>query len=754
MIAPVAGFPADLKGSNIRNNMKIVLLQTLVFLAAFLIFQVELILGKVILPGYGGGYLIWGISLVFYQGLLFLGYFYVHVFSRRFLFAQFRVWQSALLLLSLLFLPLSVARLQSPAYALPTAVEIVQLLFMTVGFVFLVLSSISVYVQIHLHHSHLPERENPYILYAGSNLGAFMGLLTYPFLFEPNLDLSLQLHVWEFSYAVLVVLFMLVQWIIPLRVEANPGAVVRTERSRWGRWLLLSAAGSAMFLAITNELTFNFAPVPFLWILPLGIYLLTLVLSFKRTPFCPQAIQSRFYLFATIGVLLSLFKLTGNNPLEYLVMVLLGLQLPWYTLAIVAEPLLLLVLCFLFCLVCHYRLNQDKPEDPGQLTTFYLVISIGGFLGGALVNWMVPLIFNVTPEFLIAVLLAALGFSRFRPVPSLDKKYFVLSGILILALVVAWPGLKTYLPMIWNKMVTLAILGALFILFYFLQDKHFQFALVVLGLIAVLPLLDLFAVEQKGVFKKRNYYGVYKVYDEGGYRLMRHGTILHGAQILDEPGSPTPLVYYHRNSPIGEVLSTEALGLARVAMVGLGAGTLAAYARDTDRYDYFELDPLVGEMAQKYFSFISRSRGTVQMIYGDARVSLRKIDAGQYDAVIVDVFNSGSIPVHMMTVEALEDFRRVMKPGGTVFFHISNLYMNLAPVVQANAGIVGMSACIKETGSLSPPAREATVWVAVSENKQACSLLESSLQWRELRSGKPTQPWTDRYSSIFSAIMN
>ncbi|MZH02805.1 MAG: hypothetical protein F3745_05250, partial [Nitrospinae bacterium] len=334
--------------------MKVSLLKVIVFLASFLIFQIELILGKVLLPGFGGGYLVWGIAMVLFQGLLLLGYLYVHICNRLFRFDTFKKIQVGLFLISFLLFPLNVEPLKNPSYQFPPVVEIVLLLSLAISLPFLILSSISVYLQVQLSRSDLQEKENPYLLYAASNFGAFVALLTYPLIVEPALDLSTQFLVWEIIYVFLAGLFLCAQRAIsPRNFDKEEGVKFILGKDQVMRWLLLSGGGAALFLAVTNELTLNLAPVPLLWVLPLGIYLLTLVLTFKQDPFCPGIIQKSFHLSVSLIVLLFLFKVTGNQPLEYLVMMLIGLKIPWYWVALVVEPLLLLLCCFVICLVCH-----------------------------------------------------------------------------------------------------------------------------------------------------------------------------------------------------------------------------------------------------------------------------------------------------------------------------------------------------------------------------------------------------------------
>ena len=731
--------------------MTILLFQAVVFLSAFLIFQIELILGKIILPGFGGGYLVWGISMVLYQGLLFFGYLYVHLMNRWFLFINYRKWQIGFFLLSLVFLPLNVERLKAPTYSYPTVIEIIIMLSMTVGFLFFLLASLSVYTQIQLSKSSLPEKKNPYFLFASSNFGAFAALLTYPFLIEPNFEITTQLLHWEVLYAVMVLLFLTLQWKCP--PEKNEGLVKNKfsmpDGSKMRQWLLLSAAASAMFLAVTNELTFNIAPVPLLWILPLALYLLTFVLAFKKKPFCPKWIQDRFYILMSMGVLLFLFNWMDNSILSYLVMVMLRYQLSFYTLGVIVEPVLLLIICFGFCLVCHFKLNESRPESSGDLTTFYLALSIGGFLGGALVNWVVPLVFDGTLEFLLSFLLAtgALA-SRKKP---MSRNTYILWLVVFIGLVILWPLAVNHFGASSKSLFALVFITLLFILMYFLQDRPQQTFVVFAVLILVLPLLDGLKKNQSRVHKQRNYYGIYEVFDTQNYRHFKHGSTEHGAQSLNAGDKRRALTYFHDRSPVGEFLGNNPLRWSKFALIGLGAGSLAVYAGPTDTYDYYELDPLVGKIAQKYFTFIKDSRGKINLIYGDARVSLRKAKEKTYETMVIDVFNSGSIPVHLITVEAIQEYQRTMQEGGVMFFHVTNEFLDLVPIISANAESLGLMASIKRSTLSNQPEQSPTVWMALSREGMATDILKNKFGWVPVRV-QSVVPWTDRYSSIFSAL--
>lgn len=734
--------------------MRVLLLQTLVFLSSFLIFQIELILGKSILPGFGGGYMVWGITLVFYQALLFIGYGYVHLMNGRLLFTRFRMIHTYLVALSLLLLPINVDRMAEPSYQWPMVGEIVFLLTLTIGGLFFVLSTLSVYLQVHLSDSYLEARKNPYVLFAGSNLGAFAALLSYPFFWEPYFDLSEQTRAWEFAYALVVVLFIAIQLLIPIKKQDKPTGISlpSVPNSQLLKWLLLSAAPSAFFLAVTNELTLNIAPVPLLWILPLAVYLLTLVLSFKKNPFCPKWFLDYIQWFIALGIILFFFNMMGQSLME------LGHNTVanWFPehqmLARSVGPVLMLSLCFVFCLACHFRLNQAKPEDPGGLTAYYMVLSAGGFVGGFVVNWVAPWVFNLTLETLISFALGAWGLALGQKELEGKKSIFVFKFLAILGVTLMWPVLRKSIAPEGRFLVDMGSAMALLILFASLGTRLKQHAVVLAGLVVWVVVLDANFVQKQLVFKTRNHYGVHTVHEFNGFRMMKHGTTMHGAQILDPRGKNIPLTYFHPGSPMGLLLTQRQLPMQRVALMGLGAGSLAGYAKEGDEWEYFEIDPMVGYIAQNYFSFLKDNPGKVDIVYGDARVTMRKQPDQTYDAVVIDVFNSDAIPVHLLTVEAMKEYDRALKKGGVIFFHVSNRFMNLLPVIYSNAEALGWHFSFKLNPEAKPPLKAATIWGALTKYPESHEILKKEQRWLSGKIKQKIRPWTDQYSSIWPVL--
>ncbi len=731
--------------------MPILLFKSFVFLASFLLFQVELILGKSILPGFGGGYLVWGVSVVFFQGALLLGYLHVHLLSRFSSINSFSKWIGFLMVASILLMPIQADRLANPSYNLPTVIEIIILLTVTVGFPFFLLAGLSVYAQLHLASSNLSEKKNPYLLFASSNFGAFIALFTYPVLIEPNFDIPLQLTHWAVLYGITIIILLILLRSVPL-IENNSSPIWNIPKKKTlALWLLLSAAPSALFLSITNVITLEIAPVPLLWIPPLALYLLSFVLGFKAIPFCPEWISKRFYLVIFLGILLFFLKLTENSLFEFLVMVILKLKLPIYSAAIFVEPLIYLAICFFFCLVCHYRLNESKPESPNQLTTFYIVIATGGFLGGVLINWIVPLIFNHMIETLVSFLLGSLALSLIYPSKEigLKKILFLLAGFIILLTLL--PEKTEGFKNIQSQVISVGLIIFTVILLYFMNDRHKHVSYFIASVVLLAPILSNVSLRERIVFQDRNYYGLYRVFERDQFRFFQHGATLHGAQFLDPERKKQPLTYYYPESPVGEFLGNNKFNFTDFAIVGLGIGSLANYIRPQDQYDFYELDPLVGRIAKKYFDFGKDTNGKINLIYGDARLSLRKARKERYDVLIVDVFNSGSIPVHLVTQEAISEYLTVLKQKSVIIFHVSNRFIDMVPILYAVAEKLNLFSCLKIAMKVNPPEEESSTWVAMTPDIQTYNTLLKEFHWRNVKP-KKTEPWTDRYSSILSEL--
>lgn len=709
---------------------KIWLLNVIIFLAAFLLFQIELIIAKVFLPQYGGSYLVWGACVVFFQGALLLGYIFAHLIVSRLGIARYLRVHVCLLFLPLLCFPGRPLPAIFPQTQIPVVIDIFWQLMGSIGMVFFVLSTMSIIVQSWLASSELPEHSTPYTLYAVSNLGSFAAILTYPPIFEWNFDLSTQILIWRGCYVALIALNLAAFAFIRVKTEevkwVNYGAAVSTHQLI--RWFMLGAAGVIMFVSVTNIFTSEVAPIPLLWIIPLSIYLLSFVLNFKRRPWCPDWIRENLHV--TIGFSLILFFMTQKNILPFV------LELVLYSISL-----------FIICMYCQNELHHYKPGDQRKLTLFYVVISLGGFFGGIMVSWIVPLLFNSTIEYLIGFFIISMALVIGQEKSKVGF-YNIRLIVYMVVFLILWP----------MKFVGYNVFGIIFILFIFknvfteFKRKPRAFSLGLLLILFLAPLIEMFCTQHYYVYAHRNYYGIYNIYEENGVRYLVHGTTIHGAQYLNEKKQGISLTYYSANTPVGELLLSEKFTFGRIGVIGLGTGSLAAYNDRNRVMDFFELDPDVLGIVTEYFSFLWKMPGQVNYIMGDARLSMDSILPKRYDLILVDAFSGDSIPLHLLTTEAISKYREHLKDNGLILFHISNHYLNLSPVLESNADHL-RAYYSKKSNPGGKNYTFASDWVALTWNRQQQDKLVSVLKWIPAAiSAQKMRPWTDQYSNVLAVL--
>jgi spermidine synthase len=720
---------------------RLFILRLIVFLSSFLLFQIELIIGKAILPGFGGSFMVWSTCVFFFQGMLLLGYFYAHAAGRLLNPVKYAYLEMVIVIAPIILFPISLNAITAPAHRLPFAAEIGFLLVSSVGLSFFALSTISVVLQKALAATDLSESANPYFLYGTSNLGSFIALLSYPFLVEPFLDLDVQLTIWETGYATLAALLGIGLLILGRRAKAAEKPAARTTRAAANREIirrfLFAAAGSAMFLSTTNFITFDVASIPFLWVLPLSIYLLTFVLNFKQKPWRPAWLLDRFELAIIVALFLFFMTLQG------------------YIVPIGADIAGQLVILFIFCMYCQKELHESRPEAEAGLTAFYLVLAAGGFAGSALVSWIIPLVSNSMIEYVASILLAFAAISISAPRRTELKRDYAIA-LAIVPLTLLWPWTIGYFGSDKSNLVS-EVAGILFALnYYFLAGKPRAITLSLVLILLCSPYLSYFRPDRNLLFQERNFYGVYRVYDEEGKRWLRHGATLHGAQYLDPARRDEALMYYHQSAPAGELLASGIIKFHDIGIVGLGTGALSVYALPGQRMDFYELDPDMLDIAQKYFTYLHDSPGRLHFIFGDARQSLNHEKVPVYGLLILDAFSSDSIPLHLLTVQAVADYRRRLAPDGIMLFHISNRHMNFLPVLSADARAGGLLALYKSSINPVRPNPEQSEWVALTASPDKAEILVQQLGWINLQIHPlvyQTRAWTDNYSNLLAAIL-
>lgn len=694
-----------------------------IFIGAFLLFQVQPLIAKILLPFFGGGASVWTACLLFFQGALFVGYLYAHLITQ---ISQVRIQaiiHMSLLWLSLCLMPSSMV--VSSQYVIEHSGELSPLLAITlllantIGLPYLLLSATGPLLQRWLSYENT--KKTPYKLYAVSNLASLLALLSYPFFIEPLLAVSEQGTIWKISYWLFVVVISLIGFkhykknkllldFLPNEV-ANDGSEepenknLVTPKSNQGLsiflWGLLAAIGVMFLVATTNAMTQNIPPVPFLWILPLSLYLLSFILCF-HSPKC----YVRWYWFALFA--LSAFAAT--------LMFFIGTQF-----TLVSQLVIYSFILMSACMLCHGELARLKPAV-NKLTLYYLMLSLGGFLGSLFVNLVAPYFFIFFLEFLIAIWALFIAFS-----------------------------LSVYMQ---KQSVS------------HLNDGRIDTIMsrISIGLMLVLVAFYVYlngVVTQNIVASERNFYGLLSVIEvdtnKHKERRLIDGTTSHGTQLLDPELSHIPKSYYRKDT--GVALALEHLYEKpdiNVGLIGLGAGTLAAYADEDDSYYFYELNPAVETMAKNYFSYLSESKGYIDVSLGDGRVSLTReleeFGSNEYQVLVVDAFSGDAIPSHLLTVEAFELYWNHLSDNGVLAIHISNSHLDLSELVRGLAQNSGKQALSFITPPTKVDSNEAH-WVLITNNKSFINHRKvKSLQTAWPQSENDFTLWTDNYSNLLSVL--
>jgi len=717
-----------------------------VFLAAFLLFQIQPMMAKALLPAFGGSYLVWAVCMLFFQAMLLSGYLYAHLIQRRLGIFKYSRWHWLLLFLPFIVFPFKFDQFLINFSGTMPIIEILRLLLVNSGLPFLSLATASLILQSWLYTSSLAQRKNPYVLYSASNLGSMLALLSYPIIFEPLFDLKKQGHIWWVAYILLLVLYL---FCMPKKgskynIKEEKTSLVTEVSSRSLNWFLLSAAACFSLLAVTNILTFELVVVPFLWVLPLSVYLLTFVLTFKQRAWYPEWVKEAFGWCVPIGILLYLMNILGMTV---------------HPIAFILSHLAIL---FIVCMNCNGRLIQIKPDNPARLTSFYLALAAGGLAGSVLVSVVVPFISTSLVEYPLSFFIASLSLGmalalKKEPKESISfVKILLFIAVIILTFTILPKMLHDSLHLS-QKIIFCLIAFLTFMLIRRLAKQPLVMAIVVLAVAISSQWTTALSFSGKRVASFRNFYGVYTIYDVKNERYLKHGTTLHGRQYLTGPKVDTPLLYYHPTTPAGEMLSQDLFNFSDIAMIGLGPGALTAYMKSGQSVTIYELDPDNLGVAEDFFTHLkfSRENGANQkFIFGDGRVSLRKAKDASYDLLIIDAFNSGAIPVHLLTIEAFEEYFRTLRPDGFILVHISNKMLNLSPVLYNVAEKSGFYACEKDNAKNINKDAEVTFWMTLCRSERTYKRLLKDLEWvtshKKGITGK--RAWSDQYTNILNAI--
>lgn len=666
-----------------------------IFLSAFLLFLVQPLIGKLILPWFGGSASVWTTCMLFFQLILLLGYCYAHWVIRFLSPYRQSLLHGSLILIALLMMPIAASADWKPTGAENPTLRILGLLTVSIGLPYFVLSTTGPLLQAWFAR----ERAGfvPYRLFALSNFGSMLALLAYPFAVEPVLSTRWQSWLWSGLFCCFALACFLLSW------RGRYGTPIAFQHSESGSayglkdkvlWASLAACPSILMVADTSYLTTNIAPIPFIWVAPLALYLLSFILSFERNGWYRRAIFLSLFP-VSLGLLACLSTL-GINDLPIFVAMALNLSA-----------------FFIVSMVCHGELARLQPH-PGQLTAYYLMLACGGAMGGFFVGVIAPYWFNNNYEFSIGILLslfvasiAVISDVRFMP-----KKF---------------------------RAVGFAVVFDLMLIF----------GKVCIG--------GHFFVNSTDDFTMRNFYGTLRVTNkaEDGYRTLFHGPIIHGRQFVASDKQDQPTTYYSADSGAGRALRVKAEAATdrplRVGIIGLGVGTLVSYGRKGDYFRVYEIDPLVVDLARRNFSFLSRTAATTEVVLGDARLQLEREPSQQFDVLLVDAFSGDAIPIHLLTLEAFEQYFRHLKPNGILAVHISNRYLDLQPVVRAAADkMLGEMRVIDRADDPDQLVLRSR-WALIGSDKNLFAHPHLATA-TSVSSRADFRPWRDDYSSIFSIL--
>jgi SAM-dependent methyltransferase len=743
-----------------------------ILVSAFLLFQVEPVIAKIILPWFGGSAAVWTTCLLFFQIVLLLGYLYAHAVVRYLKPRTQMMLHTGLLLVSFAALPIYPKLSWKPTGGEEPTLAILTLLTLSVGLPYFLLSTTGPLIQ--AWYARRFKGAMPYRLYALSNAGSMFALISYPVLFEPVFGTHRQATIWSIAYAAFIVLCAFTALrsgndLTSAHAEDAAGEH-RPGARQYALWLALPACASVLLLATTNHLSQNVAAIPFLWVLPLSIYLLTFILCFegsgwyKRNPY----LQLLAVALASMAFADSV-DATGAVPIKILV--------PLFSMGL-----------FTCCMVCHGELARLKPH-PKYLTHFYLMISAGGAVGGLFVALIAPQFFHALYEFQIGIALCAIltlivlqgdheysWFAQLLP----PARLLIAAAAMLVAASIAYTMRGPLLDAagkvahlfsganeprgVDNEMVVVLMAACAIVALIALRGGRVKghvtaLAVEMIGLVLIgyigYHMRQLTADYRLTV---RNFYGALRVRDSGppsefdATRTLTHGTINHGEQFLNPARRELATTYYGPGTGVGVAIREKGKTRAiRVGVIGLGTGTLASYGREGDYFRFYEINPLVLRLARNEFTFLNDCKAKLDVAMGDARLSLEKEPDQHFDVLAVDAFSSDSIPVHLLTYEAMKIYFRHLNPDGILAVHISNRYLDLAPVLEGEVKATGRIARLIDNDEDESQDVFSATWVLITSPASGFDAEEMSHS-AEIESKRQVRLWTDDYSNLFQIL--
>ena len=740
------------QASAVRNRLVLAVYTSAIFVSALLLFSVQPLFTKMVLPRLGGSPAVWSVAMVFFQSLLLAGYAYAHFLM------QIRnrtipvVVHLVLLVIALLTLPLSIASGFGEPPTSGYALWLLALFVVSIGLPFFALAANNPMLQAWFVRTGHPAGPDPYFLYASSNIGSFLALLSYPVLLEPMFTLRTQNLIWTAGYGLLIVLIAGCGMLL-LRSPALAATDLQVEATDapalgWlqrARWIFLAAVPSGLLVAVTAHISTDVAAAPLLWVLPLSLYLLTWVLVFQSRPLIPHWLVLMAQPLAIAGVVI-LLAIGGE---QNLVLTLGGHQLCFFVIA----------------MGCHGELARTRPPAR-YLTGFYVALSFGGMVGGLFAGLIAPFAFSWVAEYPILIALVAL--CR----PSAEERWPRLAGwywpfLAAVAIALIAPTFSIGKVATWLEDHRVWVAGAVGVLAALVAlvlnaGRWKIFATIVVALV----LIRSYPADQGRTETVRSFFGVHKIVvtPHGQYHVLMHGTTIHGAQKFQNDdgrpvtGRPEPITYYHKDGGIGQAITAirERKGAPlNVAVIGVGAGTLTCAAEPGESWKFFEIDQTMVDTASdpRYFSYIRSCAPDFKPVIGDARLTFAREPDGLYDLIIVDAYSSDAIPIHLATREAMAIYKAKLAPHGAVLMHVSNRHLELESVVVGIANANDLKSWVYDEDSGRDDEYIFSTDVVVSAREEAdVGSLASSENWSEREPTDGQRVWTDDYSNILGAV--
>jgi len=719
-----------------------------IFLSATLLFSVQPMFAKLVLPLLGGSSSVWNTAMVFFQLALLSGYIYAHLISKYFKLGAQVILHGLVLTFGCLFLPLSIAEGWTPPETGIQAFWLIGLFAISIGAPFFAISANAPLLQRWFSQTDSKDANDPYFLYSASNAGSLLSLCLYPIVFEPMLRLREQTALWSIGYVLLIFSILGAGYFAIARkkpdiqrLQNSDNKAVKTTNRQRLIWIALAFIPSSLMLGVTSHMTNNIASAPFLWILPLALYLLTFIIVFAKTPIVSSKVLSYITPIAIVFALL--FGVIFKDKFFLSITISLGCY-------------------FIIALASHMRLVETRPSAE-RLTEFYIWMSFGGVLGGAFNALVAPIIFNRVYEYVLVLGLACLVYYKFDPEltnhKARNKSMFetiCLSSIMFIILLLT------------NASMIFVILMPSLYMTYKLQRLSATPRLTMYSTLCVVAFISFLIplIGQKKLLTERSFFGVMKVEAKdspyGPIHKFYHGDTMHNFQFQDQTLRKVPLAYYSKGNTFDRGLSfarqLNTSGNLNVAMIGLGAGAMACYEKPQDNWIYFEIDPDVVKMAtnSKYFSYMQDCSIKSDIRVGDARIKFDKIPLASQDYIIVDAFSSDSIPAHLLTVEALELYRSRLKPNGLVFFHTSNRVLDVSSVVTNLAENANLDSRYIELlsfpESLYPGYDSASSAVIIGTHSQMDNIDDFDDNWTKRIPSPDVGLWSDDYSHIIGTL--